>query len=262
MAGAVLAAGSRTDCRVAMIGGGAGTVAMGLQQHFDTLISHIDLVELCPAVMRMACACFGLCGHEAVGNTALSNQQELELRQNTIDAPNCTIRMHTQDGVEFLKTAPAETIFDAILIDAADSDAACDADLEAPPESFLQVEFLQELRARVRNFVAINVIANSREMLLHVTELFEAHFPVVRVLAIDPNYVFFLFVNGHNASWTEASVLASIDRCPGLGDLTHLITGPLIGMTQELVHDDGKCLGWLHVDELKACLDDSTIVVY
>lgn len=87
--------------RVLLLGLGGGSLAKFIHHHFPT--THIDAVELRPAVVAVAQQFFGLC-------------------------PDERLHLHTGDAAEFLLHADAGSMhYDAILVDAYDGEGPSSA---------------------------------------------------------------------------------------------------------------------------------------
>ena len=99
-----------------------------------------------------------------------------------------------KDGITAFDDTKEEEMFDVIVIDVAAPDAAAaHSELELPPESFVSFDFLRKANARLLpgGVIAVNVLA-TRGKLTELVERLVRMFTVY-VLAVDPNYVLYLF---------------------------------------------------------------------
>ena len=140
------------------------------------------------------------------------------------------------DGAIFIREALPESI-DAVLIDAADTKAECNAALEAPPAIFVDEAFFREAlhpALTARGFAVINVIA-SRERLQQLCNDISSVFASAWVLAMDPNYIFFVFKINFEL----------LQQLLELLDMTHTLTVPAHIRTDNCAH---CAVGAKHVD--------------
>lgn len=148
--------------RVALIGGGGGTLPMALIQHFGSSV-EVEVVELYGQVLDVAKEYFGL--------------------QN--DPPRVTL--HEQDGLTYIAAAQPEA-FDALLFDICQANAEDGAALEFPNPEFVDTGFLEDHVYRVLKpggVFAMNILGNGPTLSKIATRM-NTVFGDVHVLATDP----------------------------------------------------------------------------
>ena len=162
--------------------------------------------------------------------------------------------------------------------------------LEAPPAAFMEPSFLREaLRGALsptRGLAVVNVLAPCRAALRRAVTCFEAagfggdggggsssssavtgeaekegEGGAIHVLAMDPNYVFFL-TRGREAAAQrralDARALAALLERTGVAATLPLVARQLVARTPEFVA--GKVLlGWLELALFKAMLEDEAV---
>ena len=162
------------------------------------------------------------------------------------------------DGAIFIREAPPESI-DAVLIDAADTKAECNAALEAPPAIFVDEAFFREAlhpALTARGFAVINVIA-SRERLQQLCNDISSVFASAWVLAMDPNYIFFVFKI--NFELPSEQLLELLDVTCTRSLFPH-ISEPIIARTAHFAAQN-MLMGWISLERFRHMLNDGSVAV-
>mmetsp|Transcript_5758 Transcript_5758/g.6615 ORF Transcript_5758/g.6615 Transcript_5758/m.6615 type:complete len:402 (+) Transcript_5758:181-1386(+) len=223
--------------RLCLVGAGGGTLPMTLQSTFPGKVS-MDVVDSSAVVIKAATDYFGL-------------QEGPQLK------------VHTADGIKFLEQA-APGSFDILIVDAADSDAPNNPDsdpdgLEVPPAAFVEKDFFTGPLKKAltsKGVFCMNILAGRRR-LVRLAMLFEEVFESVYILATDPNYFFYGFME--KKDWSPEQVVEAVIAMDGLEAIT-IDAVTQVKKTKEHVADK-TLLGWLDVAQFVSLCEDDKVIV-